>query len=352
MEQQGTFTSLCRDELLLCGIGAGDTVAVLSQGQGHQVAYGDAFSDAARSLGAQTFTVTLPTTGEYDLGSIGGTVGATPLAGNAAAVEALKQADLVVDLVFLLFSPEQLEIQASGTRVLLVVEPPDNLARMFPTPDLRRRVEYGEQLLGTATRLQVSNPHGTDVTYEIGTFPIITEYGYTDTPGRWDHWPGGLVATGAHETGVNGRVVLAPGDIIYPFKTYVQTPIDLRIEDGFIVDISGGLDAELLEGFMQTFDDPKAYGISHIGWGLNERAQWSALINDKRSLGMDGRTFYGNVLFSTGPNTELGGDNDTLCHLDIPMRGCTLRLDDQVIVRDGDIVISEMQAASGVRQTS
>ena len=28
----------------------------------------------------------------------------------------------------------------------------------------------------------------------------------------------------------------------------------------------------------------------------------------------------GNVLFSTGPNGELGGPNDTLCHVDVPMR--------------------------------
>ena len=24
---------------------------------------------------------------------------------------------------------------------------------------------------------------------------ILTEYGYTDTPGRWDHWPSGFLAS-------------------------------------------------------------------------------------------------------------------------------------------------------------
>ena len=32
-------------------------------------------------------------------------------------------------------------------------------------------------------------------------------------------------------------VVLAPGDIIFPFKTYVQTPITLTIEAGRITSI-------------------------------------------------------------------------------------------------------------------
>ena len=59
---------------------------------------------------------------------------------------------------------------------------------------------------------------------------------------------------------------------------------------------------------------------------------------------MDGRAFYGNVLFSTGPNVELGGTNDTHCHLDLPMRGCTLYLDDELIVKDGEVIPEDMRA--------
>jgi 2,5-dihydroxypyridine 5,6-dioxygenase len=46
-----TFTEMCRDELELCGIGDGSTVAVLSQGN-QRADYVDAFLDAARELGA------------------------------------------------------------------------------------------------------------------------------------------------------------------------------------------------------------------------------------------------------------------------------------------------------------
>ena len=59
---------------------------------------------------------------------------------------------------------------------------------------------------------------------------------------------------------------------------------------------------------------------------------------------MDGRAYYGNVLFSTGPNFEFGGTNDTHCHLDLPMKNCSLWLDDEPIVRDGEIVPEEMRA--------
>jgi 2,5-dihydroxypyridine 5,6-dioxygenase len=135
------------------------------------------------------------------------------------------------------------------------------------------------------------------------------------------------------------------GDIMFPFNQYVQEPIEFTIRDGYIVDIKGKADAALLHEYMESFHDPRAYAISHIGWGLNQLAQWDYLATGKPTIGMDGRACYGNVLFSTGPNVELGGTNDTHCHLDLPMKGCTLYLDDELIVKDGDIVPKDMRAS-------
>ena len=113
-----------------------------------------------------------------------------------------------------------------------------------------------------------------------------------------------------------------------------------------IVDISGGFDAMLVKNYMDGFHDPRAFAISHIGWGLNDLARWDYLATGAPTVGMDGRAFYGNVLFSTGPNTELGGSNDTACHMDLPMKGCTLYLDDELIVQDGDVIPTEMRTAA------
>lgn len=340
---QTTFTDLCQGELELCGIGEGSTIAVLSQGN-RKVDYVDAFLAAADRLGATGFNVRLPANDTSLDGEEGmWEVGDTPLKGNRPAIEALKGVDLVVDTVFLLFSPEQMEIQESGTRVLLCIEPIEHIEAMQPSKRLRERVEAGAEILGKAKTLRFTNEAGTDVTYQLGAYPVMTQYGYTDTPGRWDHWPSGFLFTGGADDGVDGKVVIAPGDIIFPFKSYVQTPIELTIERGKITAIEGGVDADLLREYMASFNDPDAYGISHIGWGMLETAQWSILAHDRRGMGMHGRSFYGNVLFSTGPNGELGGPNETLCHVDVPMRNCTLYLDDEPIVVDGDIVVEEMK---------
>jgi 2,5-dihydroxypyridine 5,6-dioxygenase len=340
-----SFPEMCLEMLKLCGVGEGDSVAVLSQGRDREE-YVDAFLSAAGDLGADGFNVRIARTDGNLTGDVGvWEVGATPLAGNRQVIEVLKQVDLLIDTVFLLFSKEQLEIQEAGVKILACIEPVDHLRQMFPTVELRERVEAGERLLASAQSLRFTNEYGTDVTYTLGAYPVITQYGHTDTPGRWDHWPSGFLFTGGTDDGVDGKVVLAPGDIIFPFKSYVQTPVELTIEQGRIRDIRGdGFDADLLKEYMASFNDPDAYGIAHIGWGMLETAQWAILAVDRRGMGMHGRSFYGNVLFSTGPNQELGGPNATPCHIDIPMRDCTLYLDERPIVVSGDVVVDELKA--------
>lgn len=336
------LNDICLKQLTLSAVHEGETIAVLSRGH-DRGDYADAFLWAAGQLGASAYHLRLPAPSSA---SGAWAVGDSGLATNPLAVEALKAADMVVDLTFLLFSPEQFAIQAAGTRILTAVEPAPLLARLLPTKELRERVEVGADLLAQASTMRITSPAGTDVVYQLGVYPTMSEYGYTDEPGRWDHWPAAFVFTGGADDGVDGRIVLSPGDVLLPFNTYVQTPVTLTIEKGFIQDIRGGLDAELLRSYIESFDDPRGYGMSHVGWGLDERAHWHGLTQFPGGMGMELRSFFGNVMFSIGPNNELGGPNNTPCHFDIPMRGNSLFLDDVPIIVDGDVVVAEMRPGS------
>jgi len=335
ISQTNTMVSLFRQELELCKVRPGETVAVLSEAE-QAVEYASAFMIAARELGVDVFNVNLPARGADGAQNVAGDVGQNALAGNGPAIEALKSADLVVDLIFLLFSKEQLEIQAADTRILLVVEPFEVLSRLFPTQGLRERVEAAEARLAKAQNLRFTNPAGTDVQYELGQFPILTEYGFTDTPGRWDHWPGGFLATQGSETGVNGTVVMDRGDMNLTFKRYIESPVTLRIQDDYVVDVEGvGTDAALFRSYTDAWGDREAYATSHVGWGMNPGARWDTLSMYDRSQtnGTEQRAFAGNFLYSTGANEHAG--RHTLGHFDLPMRNHSVSLDGEAVVIEG-----------------
>lgn len=267
-------------------------------------------------------------------------LGTTPLTGNRAAIAALKESDLVLDLMTLLFSPEQHEILKAGTKILLAVEPPEVLLRMVPTEADRTRVKRAAARLSNAREMHIVSAAGTDLRCPLGEFPAISEYGFVDEPGRWDHWPSGFALTWPNERATQGTLVIDRGDILLPMKSYVQEPVRVTVKDGFVTAIEGGVDAELLSEYMASFNDPEAYAMSHIGWGLQPRAHWStlAMYDREATIGMDARAFEGNFLFSFGPNNEAGGSRDTACHIDIPLRRCTVSLDGEVMVRDGKVI--------------
>jgi 2,5-dihydroxypyridine 5,6-dioxygenase len=325
----------------LCRLERGQCVTVITDPETHPQTLSTAIAGAV-SYGAIVNRLEfVPTNAERSLSrDKTAYVGTTPLTGNRAALAALKASDLILDMVLLLHSPEQNEVLAGGSRMLLAVEPPEILARLVPTLEDRSRVLAAARKLESARRMRVTSPGGTDLSLALGEYPLLKEYGFVEEPGRWDHWPSGFLATWANEGSANGRLVLDVGDILLPQKCYIQSPIELVIESGYVKKVSGGLDAELLKDYMQSFKDPEAYAISHVGWGMQDRAHWSVmgLYDREASIAMDARAFAGNFLFSLGPNTEAGGSRNTPCHMDIPMRRCTIELDGDAVVRDGRVV--------------
>ncbi|MBV7485583.1 2,5-dihydroxypyridine 5,6-dioxygenase [Bordetella sp. BOR01] len=333
--------SAWKQVLTLSRLQAGQTVTILTSAATHPQNLSTALI-AAQSMGAVVNRLDLPpVNGDKALSRDSlAYLGTTPLTGNRAAIAALKESDLVLDLMTLLFSPEQHEILKTGTKILLAVEPPEVLVRLVPTEADRARVKRAAGRLSQAREMTVVSDAGTDLRCPLGEFPAISEYGFVDEPGRWDHWPSGFVLTFPNEGGAHGTIVLDRGDILLPQKCYVAEPVRLTVENGYATRIEGGVDAELLSEYVASFNDPEAYAISHIGWGLQPRAHWTTLglYDREATIGMDARAYEGNFLFSLGPNNEAGGQRTTTCHIDIPLRRCTVRLDGVDVVARGKVL--------------
>lgn len=327
--------------LKLSNLEKGQTVTILTSASSHPQTLATALI-AVQSMGAIVNRLDLPPVNAEKALSRDplAYLGTTPLTGNKAAIAALKESDLVLDLMTLLFSPEQHDILKSGTKILLAVEPPEILVRTVPTEADRARVKTAAGHINAAKEMTVVSQAGTDLRCPLGEFQAISEYGFVDEPGRWDHWPSGFALTFPNEGGATGRIVIDVGDILLPQKCYTTSRIELTVENGYATRIEGGVDAELLRNYMESFNDPEGYAISHIGWGLQPRCHWSTLglYDREQTIGMDARAYEGNFLFSLGPNNEAGGKRTTACHIDIPLRNCTVRLDGKDMVRNGKVL--------------
>ena len=99
-------------------------------------------------------------------------------------------------------------------------------------------------------------------------------------------------------------------------------------------------------------NDMDGHAISHLGWGLNPQGRWDAIaLNgaDPKRHNANARVFAGNFLFSTGPNSQGGGTRTTKGHYDVPMRDCTVALDNDVIIERGRFVDDKMRVARVAR---
>ena len=334
--------NLFKDELVLCGVRTGEFVVVASQPESRE-GYVDAFLTAIKELGAHGVNLQFPGIRHAQLPYLGRQTEDIDVFIDSAphAMEILKKADMVVDVTAegLVHTKARAVTLGGGARMLMVWEKQEILERMFPRESLRKRVESSVNMLKQANTMRVRSEIGTDISVSlVKDRPIVGQYGYTDQPGRWDHFASGFVACYPSEVSVNGRIVLDVGDILLPLNRYIESPIDITIEEGFITNIQGqGLDALLFKQYFESYNDKAVYGTSHFGWGLDETALWEALsFYGSDTYGMDARSFAGNFMWSTGPNAHV--KRFTPCHYDIPMRNCTIELDGKEIIREGTIV--------------
>ena len=337
---EGKWIASFRRVLKLNGVEEGTPVAVVSESQSRPVLR-ELSEIALYDLGAEYFTIDLPTPPQTAPVPVKSTGTSNAIARMAPVVEALKAVEIIVDVTVegLLHAEEWPEIEEAGTRLLVVCnEHPEVLERTEPQAELGPKVDRGIEMLRDAKEMRVTSATGTDLTIDISDAPCGGTPGFTTAEGGVAHWPGGLCLCFPGENTINGRIVMAPGDMNLTFKTYLNSPIDFRIEDDFVREISGdNLDADLFREYLAAWDDPIAYGLSHVGWGMNPHARWESMaLYDKRDVqATEFRAWSGNFLWSTGSNQY--ANRFTLGHFDLPMRGCTITLDGTPVVVDGKL---------------
>jgi 2,5-dihydroxypyridine 5,6-dioxygenase len=324
-----------------CKVASGEPCAVLSETQSRALNVQLA-ELALLKLGARPFHVVVPTPRQSAPVPIRSTGASVALGGLEPAVNALAQSSFIADCTLegLMHAAELPRILKGGARALYISnEHPELLERLAPSSADEQKVRAAMRLLRQAKTMAVRSAAGTRLEVRLEGARIGGVWGYTEKPGTLSHWPGGLCLAFPTAGSANGTLVLAPGDLNLTFKRYVESPVRLTVDADYVVQIEGdGLDAQLMREYFAAWGDRDAYAVSHVGWGLNERARWDSLVMyDRRDVnGTEQRAFAGSFLYSTGANEVAG--RYTLGHFDLPFRGCTIELDGRPVVSDGKLV--------------
>jgi 2,5-dihydroxypyridine 5,6-dioxygenase len=330
------LTPLFRDQLEKCAVAEGESVLVFTDPLFPFPEYAPAAMAGARALGAEAFTVVASSNDSLT---------------SKALIELWKSVDMVVGISSLpwIRSPINEEALLASTRTLLVAEPVASLRRMFPDDGVVSRTYAGAKRIAAAREFRFADDYGTDLTMSKGERRAHAQCGLSNRPGRWDHWPSGLVASVPIEDSANGKFVAMPGDVV--FRRHITAPLTLTLHDGRITDIDGGFEAMLLRQYLESFGDPEAYRLSHVGWGTEHRADWNFLSPGRLPTAPcpDQEGKLGTVTLAIGHNASRTGDEfsgldgevRTGAHIDISTRRKSVWLDGEQIVDHEEIVAAD-----------
>jgi 2,5-dihydroxypyridine 5,6-dioxygenase len=323
---------LFAEELRLCRVQPGESVLVFTDPAFPHSEYVPAAFSAARMLDADAYVLTASAEDAFT---------------SSVCRLAWRSADLVLGMSTIprgigswMYTATSDEALAAGARILMVQEPVHALRRMAPDPTVVARTRAGAERMERASEMRVTSAAGSDFTFRKDGRPAHAQWGVADQPGRWDHWPSGLVACAPLEESAEGVYVIAPGDILLGQRKVASTEVVLTLRGGRVVTIEGGQDAVLLKEHLAAAGDDGAFRLSHAGWGTDHRADW-------RFLGMDSESLLGSVMVSLGRNvfdaparfSGLGGANQSQAHYDICCRRASVWLDGELIVDDGKLPV-------------
>jgi hypothetical protein len=235
------------------------------------------------------------------------------------------------------------QVTGSGTRWLDICLTEANQFRLFPSQETVDETLAAAQLMEQANEIHLTSEAGTDLLLRKDGRKGHRQLGLSNEPGIWDNFGFAMVACAPLEDSANGTVVVQPGDALLQMGAIVKDTMALQIEGGRIVKVEGGETARAVSQWLERWNDPESYGVSHIGWGLHPGAVWTG---HPRFTVVDGESYRGSILLAFGSNTTdtparysgIGGTRHCTSHLDVPLLNHSFALDGEPVVTNGEVV--------------
>ncbi|MBN1885426.1 MAG: aminopeptidase [Candidatus Krumholzibacteriota bacterium] len=195
---------------------------------------------------------------------------------------------------------------------------------------IAERTKRVTALLDAAKVARVTTAAGTDITIPIDGIDAISSTGLMHEPGSFGNLPSGESYMMPKEGATNG-VFVVDGSMAGIGDLTGKTPITIRVEDGYAVEITGGPEAALLESKLEPLGKP-ARNAAELGIGTNDAARIIGnILEDEKVMGT--------IHIALGNNMSMGGTIDVPIHLDGIVRDPTVELDGTAIMKNGKLLV-------------
>lgn len=184
------------------------------------------------------------------------------------------------------------------------------------------------QKLTAGQKAVLKSPGGTDLTLFLQGRKGVADTGIIHEKGDFGNLPAGEAYIAPLEGKSNGLVVI---DGEMTGIGALDEPITMEVENGFVVKITGGQGADHLIHILDKAQDRNVRNIGELGIGTNKMAKISSNLLELEKV-------YGTVHIALGDSVSMGGTVRAPVHLDGVMLNPTLIIDDETILKAGEIL--------------
>jgi leucyl aminopeptidase (aminopeptidase T) len=182
------------------------------------------------------------------------------------------------------------------------------------------------------SEMRITSEHGTDVVGNIEDrtyWPIAGRVVNNDTQSICA-FPDGEVGVAPDEGSTQGTVVW---DTTVHGLGLLDDPVELTVEDGWVTDVRGGVEARKYERTLDEEGDKNArYCAAEFSIGINRDAEITGRMRTDKKV-------EGAVHIATGDNYDLGGEIQSNLHIDGTIQRPDVWVDDLKLVKDGDLLV-------------
>ncbi|MEE2669995.1 MAG: leucyl aminopeptidase [Gemmatimonadota bacterium] len=133
-------------------------------------------------------------------------------------------------------------------------------------------------------------------------------------------------------TGSAEGTIVADASVPYLGIGILEDPVVCSVREGYIVEMTGGKQADFLREHLESFSDPHCFNVAELGVGLNPNARLTGEMLEDEGV-------MGTIHIGIGTSHTLGGEIVAPTHYDLIMWEPTITVDGRVVQRNKQVLL-------------